>query len=414
MRRAGILLVALALLASACSGSSSSPKTLLLGAVYPLTGTQGSAGIEEYQGVRLAAEMVNADGGVDGRRIRFRAIDVPSADAAPGAIAELHRDGIGIVLGSYGSTISMPAAYAAARRDMLFWETGAVGVMSPLGRGRLVFRVPPSGLELGGTAMNFVVHRLAPMLHRSPSSLRFAVAFANDAYGSEVARGAMRRIRSLHLRLVGRVPYDSLDYSAPRIVHSLAKTKPNVVFVSAYLGDGVAIRREIVREHLPLLANIGTSSSYCMPAFGARLGRLAVGVFASDKPGAEYINPAGLRPDARRVLHEAAAEYEDRYDEEMSAAALAGFSAAWALFHHVMPRASSLSPYAVAAVAKRIRLPAGSLPNGSGLEFGKAGTEQAGWDLRAASVIWEWIGVGKEAVVWPPRLATTGVRLLSS
>src|SRR5207245_6982845 len=141
-------------------------------------------------------------------------------------------------------------------------------------------RVAPSGLKLGGTAMDFLVHRLAPIMHERPSALRIGVTYANDAYGTEVARGAMQRIRTLGLPLVARVPYDPRTLSARSVVHRLARTHPNVVFVSAYIDDGVAVRREIVREHLPLLANIGTSSSYCMLAFGARLGRAAVGVFA--------------------------------------------------------------------------------------------------------------------------------------
>jgi ABC-type branched-subunit amino acid transport system substrate-binding protein len=306
----------------------------------------------------------------------------------------------------------MPAAYAAARRHMLFWETGAVGLMSSLGRGRLVFRVAPSGLELGGSAMDFLVRRLAPMLHRVPRSLRVAVAYADDAYGAEVARGAMDRVRALGVPLVARVPYDPRHLSSRSVVHRLVEARPDVVFVSAYLDDGVAIRREIVRERVPLLANIGTSSSYCMPAFGVRLGSKAVGVFASDKPAAEYINPRGLRPDARRLLETAASTYEHRYGEEMSAAALAGFSAAWALFHDVAPRANSFTPAAVAGAARSIRLPPGSLPNGSGLWFGRPGTTEAGWNLRAASVIWEWLRVDHEAVVWPPRLATARTRLL--
>ena len=404
------------LLAAGCSWSSSSNahSPLVVGAVYPISGSQGLGGVEEYRGVRLAVDFVNAGGGVGGRSVALRPIDVPVADAAPAAIARLHRQGIGIVLGSYGSTISMPAAYAAARRGMLFWETGAVGLMSSLGRGRLVFRVAPSGLKLGGAAMNFLVHRLAPRLHRTPQQLRIGVTYANDAYGTEVARGAMRRIRALGLPIVARVPYDPRTLSARSVVHRLARAHPNVVFVSAYIDDGVAIRREIVREHVPLLANIGTSSSYCMPAFGKRLGRAAVGVFASDKPAAEYINPSGLQPSARALLERAAHAYDRRYHAEMSAPALAGFSAAWALFRDVMPRAASVTPEGVAAAARHADLPAGSLPNGSGLRFGRAGTMQAGWNLRAASVIWEWLRVDHEAVVWPPRLATAQVRLLSA
>jgi branched-chain amino acid transport system substrate-binding protein len=404
----------LATLATSCGGSANGGQPLVVGAVYPTGGGNGPGGLEEYHGALLAAQIANEHGGVDGRRIEIRAVDAETADAAPGAIGSLAADGARFVLGSYGSTISAPAAFEADRRGMLFWETGAVGYMPSTGRGHLVFRVSPSGLILGGSAIDFVTRELAPTWHRSPRSLRFAVAYVNDVYGSEVARGAIDRIRAGHQHLVASVPYDPFGYDAAAVVRKVARARPDVLFVSAYLPDGVAIRREIVRQHVHLLANIGTSSSYCMPAFGRKLGRDAVGVFASDKPAAEYLNLNGLDPTARSLAREASKGYQQRYHEEMSAAALAGFSGAWALFHDVMPRANSLTAEGVAAAARSIELPEGSLPNGSGLRFGTEGTAQAGWNLWAASVIWQWVAVDKEAVVWPPRFATTPVDVSSA
>ena len=409
MRRSMPGLVALLLVASlaaSCGGSRGSSAPLVVGAVYPTTGGQGPGGLEEFHGALLAAQVANARGGVDGRPVEIRAVDAESADAAPGAVDSLAAHGARFVLGSYGSTVSAPAAAEADRKGMLFWETGAVGYMPATGRGRLVFRVSPSGLILGASAIEFVTHELAPKWHRAPRSLRFAVAYVNDVYGSEVARGAMARIRSDGLHLVASVPYNPYRYDAAGVVRRLARSKPDVVFVSAYLQDGVDIRRQIVRQHLHLLANIGTSSSYCMPKFGRILGRDAVGVFASDKPAPEYMNLGGLDPRARALAQQAERMYRERWHTEMSAAALAGFSGAWALFHDVMPRASALTPERVAAAARRIVLPKGSLPNGSGLRFGAAGSPQAGWNLRAESVIWQWVALDKEAVIWPPKFAT--------
>ena len=71
-----------------------------------------------------------------------------------------------------------------------------------------------------------------------------------------------------------------------------------------------------------------------------------------------------------------------------------------------MPAAASLSPADIAAAARTIDLPRGGLPNGSGLRFGAAGTPNAGANLAAASVIWEWVAPGQAAVIWPPAFAT--------
>jgi branched-chain amino acid transport system substrate-binding protein len=404
-------LAAVAFVAAACSGNGPAPITV--GAIYPLSGAQGPGGVDEHRGVLLAAELVNADGGIGGRPLEVSSIDVAGADAAAAAVEQLHAEGIDVVLGSYGSTISAPASVAAAARQMLFWETGAVGTL-PMGAdsGRLTFRVPPTGGTLGRNAIAFTADELAGGLGRQPASLRYAVSFVDDVYGRSVADGAKAELVARGLDLVGSVGYDLATFDADAVARKIAGLRPDVLFVSAYLDDAVAMRRALVRHHVPLLASIGTSSSYCMPAFGVKLGTDAVGLFASDKPSANTIDPSGLTPDAAVLLSRANGAYRDAYGRDMSAAALSGFSASWALFHDVMPAAGTLSSDAIAQAALAQDLPRGSLPNGSGLRFGPPGGPGAGDNLAAAGVIWEWLHPGHAEVVWPPEFATHRIRPL--
>jgi branched-chain amino acid transport system substrate-binding protein len=409
MRRAIAVACSLVLLAAGGIACSKDDQPIRIGAIYPLSGSQGSGGRDEFRGVSLATDMVNADGGVQGRSIALTPIDVAGGDQAPGAVDSLADQGIRFVLGSYGSTISEPAAAEAARRGLLFWETGAVGSSSPGGGGTSFFRVAPSGEKLGEDAISFVSSELAPKLRRSPRTLRWAVANVDDVYGASVADGAIARIRALGLPFAGRFVYDPRHFEASAVVRRIAAVHPDVLFVSAYVDDGIALRRAMVHQHLRLVTNIGTSSSYCMPAFGAALGRDAVGLFSSDKLDSEYVDPQGLTAAGRAIFDRARDAYEARYAEEMSAAALAGFSSAWALFHLVLPAAPSITPSDVAATALGTRAPVGSLPNGSGLAFAPPESPDPGANLRAMSVIWEWVKPRVRAVVWPGRFATAPI-----
>jgi branched-chain amino acid transport system substrate-binding protein len=403
-------------LATSCSGSSGSagrPEPLRVGALYPLSGSQGPGGIEEYRGVELAARLANQRGGVAGRPIELAPVDVPEADAAPGAVQRLASRGIDVMLGSYGSTISEPAAQAASKGGQVFWETGAVGELMALGSGGdRVFRVAPAGSLLGKAAMDFVAAQLLPRLKRRPGGLRYTVAAVDDQFGDGVARGAVAELRARGLTLAGDLRYDPRRDPAAGVVRRIAATRPDVLFVVAYIDDGVAIRRQIVAQKLHLVANIGTSSSYCMPAFGAALGKDAVGLFASDKPAADWLSARGLAPDAIALLNQANHAYRDAYGDGMSAAALAGFAGAWALLHFVLPRAGSTDPGRVAAAARSVDVPIGGLPNGSGLRFGPAGTPDASDNVGAASVIWEWVAPGDRQITWPPRFATAPIKPL--
>ena len=406
MRRSGAILACVVLVAASCT-TEAGTDAITVGAIYPLSGSQGQGGVDEHRGVTLAADFVNADGGIGGRPIAISSTDVTAAEAAPEAIESFAADGIDVVLGSYGSTISAPASETAAANHMVFWETGAVGMLTDDSeRGVYTFRVPPTGAVLGRNAIAFVDGPFSEALGRDARELTYAVSFVDDVYGRAVAAGAIEEAQRRGLEMAGTFGYDfrSADFDA--LAERIGRSGADVLFVSAYLADGIALRRALVRNHVDLVASIGTSSSYCMPEFGAALGRDALGLFASDKPAGDAIDPAGLRPGAADLLQRARDAYRDRWHAEMSPAALAGFSAAWALFADVLPAAADLSPDGIAAAALAADLPIGSLPNGSGLRFGQPDTATAGDNTAAAAVIWEWLVPGEHMVVWPPELAT--------
>jgi ABC-type branched-subunit amino acid transport system substrate-binding protein len=393
-------------LAGAVAGCSNSPDPVVVGAVYPTEGGHGPGGLEEYRGVLLASELANRRGGVDGRPIRLRLAPAESAEAAPGAVRALGAEGVDLIVGSYGSTISRPAAAQAAEQEAFFWETGAVGEMDPgAAPGELVFRFAPTGRALGRAAVAFIRDEVAPRLPGS-GGLRYSVAFVDDEYGQAVGAGALEEIRTSGLGLAGTFPYDPRTTDFDRLADRVGRAGTDVLVVVAYLEDGVAFRRAMVEAGIPLAASIGTSSSYCHPEFGQILGPDAVGLFASDKPDADFVDPARLTDQAGRALRWGRDEYERRYGVPMSSAALSGFAAGWALFHHVLPRAHGTSPEAVAEAARVTRLPMGSLPNASGLYLAPPDHGEAGANLRAATVIWEWVERGRREVVWPPGLAS--------
>jgi len=123
MRRpTAVVAAALALVTTvtSCTGAPD-VATIRVGALYPLSGTQGPGGVEEHRGVELAADLVNADGGVGGRPIELLSVDVPAADAAPGAVEMLADDDVSLIVGSYGSTISSVIARATSSEGIVFW-----------------------------------------------------------------------------------------------------------------------------------------------------------------------------------------------------------------------------------------------------------------------------------------------------
>ncbi|MGH2449056.1 MAG: ABC transporter substrate-binding protein [Chloroflexota bacterium] len=384
-----------------------------IGAVFPLKSI-GSLAKEEYRGVEIARQLTNTTGGIQGRRVVLVERELDRPGQASRVMASLERQHLPAVLGAYSSALSVPAARAAAERGMVYWEAGAVADRLT-GEGLpLVFRVGADGSDLGANSANFVATQLAPRLHEQPRRLRISIVQADDGYAASVVSGVDRQARAHHLRIVSRSLYNPYaPYWAP-VLATVRKAHPDILILASHIPDGVSFRRAFLQAHLHVGAFIGSTMAQCMPNFGRMLGKEAVGVFASDRPEGGF-NAGALKPAARTLYNRFARIWKEQTGESHpSEEALAGFSAAWVLFHDVLPKAAQsgkVSAASVALAARSLNLPAGSLTNGAGVRF-SSGKRLLGQNLRAAAIIWQWQAVRHSVVVWPAQFATGRIRMV--
>lgn len=389
---------------SACGGG---PAPLRIGAVFPLSGPTAAAAQDEYRGVQLAAQLAGATD--SGRQIQLDVRDVTSASAVQQAADSLRADGVPAVVGAYSSSLSIPLAAAVARDGMVYWETGAVADQVTGQGSPLVFRVGADGSDLGGNSGRFVAQQIAPRLGVAPAALTAYLVTVDDAYGHSVADAARAALGTSGVTIAGESVYDA---QAPQFTTALAAVRaahPDVLILSSHVNDGIAFRRAFLADDLYVKAFMGTTMAQCYPEFGAALGPDAIGVFASDRPDAGF-NPNALDQPAQALYHRFAAAWKSDTGRAPTEEGIAGFSAAWVLFADVL-RTSSPSPSAIAAAARSLDLPQGSLANGGGVSFA-SDPAHLGQNLRAASVIWQWQGVRRSVVVWPGAYATGAVTMV--
>jgi hypothetical protein len=163
----------------------------------------------------------------------------------------------------------------------------------------------------------------------------------------------------------------------------------------------------VLDQGVRLQAAIGTSSAFCMPEFGQRLGAQAVGVYAADKPDGSAVPPAILLPAARDLRHAAAAAYGARSaGQAMTIPAVAGFVGGWALFHGALPSVrGALTPDTLRGAAIAMDEPLYSSINGGGVRFAPPGAPDAGQNLRAPAVVGQWQAVDTMHTVYPAPFA---------
>ena len=301
-RRGGRLsgAVGLAVLLAGCAPTIASPSSILrVGAIFPLTGSTAADASDEYAGALIAAQMVNADGGAQGRSISLDVRSVNSVGQIPAAVASLRDDGVAVVIGADSSQLSIPAAAAVARAGMVYWETGAVADQVTGQGSPLTFRVGANGADLGGNSGRFVLQQLVPRFGVPAGSSDAFLVTADDAYAHSVAAGVRAALSAGGMPVGGEAVYNPYAPNWTPVIAQIATAKPAVLLLSSHVPDGVAFRREFLAAGLHVKAFIGTTMAQCTD-FGAALGADAVGVFASDRP--EYgFNQSALSGAARTL-----------------------------------------------------------------------------------------------------------------
>jgi branched-chain amino acid transport system substrate-binding protein len=401
------LLILLSVLLSACStiSGASGGATVKVGALFPLTGSQAPLAKQEYAGVQIARDFVNADGGIKGMRISLDTREVTDASQAASRVDALRADGVSSIIGAYSSSLSMPISAAAQADGLLYWEAGAVADQLT-GRGYpLVFRVGATGSNLGTMSSHFAATVLAPRLNRAPSQLRMVIVHNVDGYPTSVATAVEKQAHVEGIPVVGEVQYDAHVPDWPAVLDQVRVTNPNILVLASYIADGVDFRRAMLKAGLHVDAFLGSTMAQCVPDFGVMMGADAIGVFASDRPPGWGFNPQALNKTGQAIYDRFAEAYEKQAGGYPTEEALAGFSAAWTLFHYVMPGAQGHDSEALASAARSLDLPTGSLANGAGVKFATT-PDLMGQNLRAASVIWQWQGVRQNVTVYPPVFAT--------
>ena len=122
----------------------------------------------------------------------------------------------------------------------------------------------------------------------------------------------------------------------------------------------------------PVKVFMGTTMAQCDQDFGNVLGSGAVGVFASDRPQGDF-NPDALDPQARALYNRFAALWKQRTGKRAERGGDRRLQrGVGALRRCPRPCRGRRARQSIAAAARSLDLPSGSLPNGGGVLFSTA------------------------------------------
>jgi branched-chain amino acid transport system substrate-binding protein len=379
-----------------------------IGVLLPLTGPLAKNGLENWEALQIARDMISERGGVNGRKIEYLQGDANTPNAA---ITETERligkEGIKITTGSFASPIAIAVSQAAERHNVFHWETtGAAEIITRRGF-KYTFQVGAPARKYGEAAVDFIANVLAKRLNKPVDALKIALLWENRAFGKSVGDGVRAYTQAKGIKLAYDEGYDQTATDMTPIVQKLKDVGPDILIAISFPNDAILFQRKAKELDFNVSAFIGVSAGYSSPDLRDSIGDSVVGIFVADFP--PKVKESALKPETRKVAEEFYKRYEAKMKRPPAGHASAGFSAIWALFTEVLPKAKTFEPDELRDIALRLDLPEGSLVNGSGINFTNFDwpddPKDAGQNLRASIGVWQWTKEGNEEV-YPQYLAT--------
>ncbi len=292
-KRISIILV-LAMLLSGCGNagneSSSEKKTdkekskkpIKIGVIQPRSGNLAVSGEDSYLGSKIAFDLINESGGINGRQIEVVAADVPDQTAAQNEVNRLiQNEGVKVITGIYGSAMAEVAGNVSNRNDVLYWESISVTDKLTSKGYKGVFRTHVNGSGFGSQAAK-IAGTFAADIGMDIKDMKVAIICENGDFGQSVARGVEKFAEETGMQIVLNELYDSKSTDTSPIVLQMKAAEPDVVIATSYINDGIDITKQSkILDFNPKLY-IGIGSGYGLPAYYDALGENAEGIIDID------------------------------------------------------------------------------------------------------------------------------------
>jgi branched-chain amino acid transport system substrate-binding protein len=201
-------------LALALTGGAANAQ-IKIGVNEPLTGAFAASGTYVVNGAKIAADEINAKGGVLGQKIELVIEDNKSNPTEAAAVAEklITRDKTPVMMGAWGSSLTLAVMPKLQEYETaMIVETSSAGKITTSGN-PFVFRIsPPSAVE--AAAFKNIVDKLAL------KKVDFLVINNDWGRGTAEDFGKMMKDKGITIGLV-----ETMDQSAQDMSAQLAKIK---------------------------------------------------------------------------------------------------------------------------------------------------------------------------------------------
>lgn len=280
-------ILALSTMAIVPDARAQAQETIKIGVPVPLSGSYSRAGKDILNGAQLAADDINAKGGVLGKKIELVSEDDKcDADSAAQAAQALVQKGVVAVAGGYCSSAALPEL-------RVFHGAGTAFVMDASTNPELTekgwseaFRTIGRDDEQGPFAAKF----MKEVLHAKS----VAVVNDNTTYSKGLAENTVQALKKEGLEVVydDAVTPGQMDYAD--VAKNVGALKPDVVYYTGYYPEAALIAKDVRELKLPVKYVMGGDGT-TDPTLIRTAGSAAKGMICTTAPLPQFLTSAKAR-----------------------------------------------------------------------------------------------------------------------
>src|SRR5262245_15519058 len=325
--------------------SASAAADIKIGVIYDHTGAFAAGGSKAAAiGNKIAIDMVNEKGGVEGHKIVAIEADAQSkTDVAINEAERLLNDAkVDLLMGVYSSAQCVPLAAKVDAAKKFLWMN--VCVSSAVFKDKnlqYAFRATIHSDQYGDASCSFLAENAKTKFGKDPKELKVAIIHQYGPYGVGVAGSNETRCKDLGMQVVHKEGYAATSTDLSALVTKLRRAQPDIILHTGYNPDITLFMRQAREAGLKWSALIGHGAGY------GQIDKLIESfkddvnyVYNVDPVAAQLLDPKTLKPG----LGELTAEMVKRYKAETKANEVPthvsmGFNQAWIFFTDVLHRA---------------------------------------------------------------------------
>jgi branched-chain amino acid transport system substrate-binding protein len=372
-----------------------------IGAINPYSGAMAQYGDEVTRCYELAAEWLNSQGGVLGRKVEIVRGNATSAQEGIAAVEQLvGRDKVDILTGTYVSAISNAASESALNYGKLYWETNALA-RDLTDRGLPNYaRSGPSSNEFASRAVEGATKIVGVKLGKQAKDLKVWIEHEDSAYGTSIATEQKRLFKETGIDAgLGSHSAKAID-----VTDSILRAKnaaPDIWISTGYVGDTNLLLRAARDQGFKPTAMMSCGVGDTKETLEALGKEYLEGIFLVSYP----------RPDVSEKFGPGAAAFLKLYRDKVGRDPVApqgmnAFVGSKMLFEAIKTAGSTEFEKVIKAAAVMDK-PLSSYETGYGVKF-----DAKMQNTRALPVVAQWQG-GQVKAVYPAEAASEGVAIVN-